>query len=284
MILFDSRPCLLGEGPLWHPECKQLFWFDILGKTLLSQKQGKTLGWHFDEYVSAAGWVDQDRLLIAGERALFVFNPETAERQDICALEADQAGTRSNDGRADPFGGFWISTMGKRGEAGQARIYRFYRGELRQLYDGLTIPNAICFTHDGSYACFADTIRHKLFRVRLDDQGWPCHEPEIFLDFNKDKRKPDGAIIDQSGKIWIAFWGDFSVEAYGFDGALSSRMEFPASQVSCPAFGGEAYSTLFVTSARVDLSASALAAEPDAGAVFAAETRFQGLSEYKVIL
>ena len=27
--VFDNRPCELGEGPLWHPERQQLFWFDI---------------------------------------------------------------------------------------------------------------------------------------------------------------------------------------------------------------------------------------------------------------
>jgi hypothetical protein len=28
------HPCTLGEGPLWHPEREQLFWFDIMGKRL----------------------------------------------------------------------------------------------------------------------------------------------------------------------------------------------------------------------------------------------------------
>jgi sugar lactone lactonase YvrE len=35
--IYDDRPCLLGEGALWHPGLKQLFWFDILGRKLLSR-------------------------------------------------------------------------------------------------------------------------------------------------------------------------------------------------------------------------------------------------------
>ena len=35
--LFDTRICDLGEGPFWHPDRQQLFWFDILGKRLLTQ-------------------------------------------------------------------------------------------------------------------------------------------------------------------------------------------------------------------------------------------------------
>ena len=27
--VFDATTCQLGEGPLWHPERGQLFWFDI---------------------------------------------------------------------------------------------------------------------------------------------------------------------------------------------------------------------------------------------------------------
>ena len=34
MQVFDSTPCALGEGALWHPLREQLFWFDILGKAL----------------------------------------------------------------------------------------------------------------------------------------------------------------------------------------------------------------------------------------------------------
>ena len=33
--VFDNRPCALGEGPLWHPERNQLFWFDIIDKRLM---------------------------------------------------------------------------------------------------------------------------------------------------------------------------------------------------------------------------------------------------------
>ncbi|MEP1696072.1 MAG: SMP-30/gluconolactonase/LRE family protein, partial [Paracoccaceae bacterium] len=43
MTPFDDRVCALGEGPMWHPLRKQLFWFDILGKKLLSQLDGASM-------------------------------------------------------------------------------------------------------------------------------------------------------------------------------------------------------------------------------------------------
>lgn len=284
MSVYDDRLCLLGEGPLWHPEREQLFWFDILGKKLLTRVKSKIKDWVFDEHVSTAGWVDRDHLIVASESALFSFHLETGKRRDLCALEADLVGTRSNDGRADPYGGFWIGTMGKAAEAGQARIYRYYRGELRQLYGDLTISNAICFSPDGRYAHFADTAKCQIYRVMLDETGWPCTEHEPFLDFSTQKLNPDGAVVDKHGNLWVALWGTSCIAAFRPDGSLLQSVEVPASQVSCPSFGGADYSTLFATSARTGLSDSALATEPNAGAVFAFETEFQGLPEYKVIL
>ena len=122
--VYDARPCQLGEGVFWHPVRNQLFWFDILGQSLLSLEKGEERLWRFPELVSAAGWVERDILLIAGERDLFLLDIETEEMQALVELEAGNRATRSNDGRADPQGGFWISTMGKAAETGAGAIYR----------------------------------------------------------------------------------------------------------------------------------------------------------------
>ena len=107
--VYDRRACTLGEGPLWHPERQQLFWFDILGRKLMSRAGGKALEWQFDEYVSAAGWVDQDTLLMASESGLYRFDIATGERDLVVALEADNPVTRSNDGRTGPDGAFFLA-------------------------------------------------------------------------------------------------------------------------------------------------------------------------------
>ena len=102
--VFDARPCNLGEGPLWHPERQEFFWFDINNYKLMAEGGRE---WAFDSYVSAAGWVDRSKMMVAGDRALMLFDIDTGTHEDICPLEADNPLTRSNDGRADPFGGFW---------------------------------------------------------------------------------------------------------------------------------------------------------------------------------
>ncbi|MEO0864328.1 MAG: SMP-30/gluconolactonase/LRE family protein, partial [Pseudomonadota bacterium] len=90
MEVFSDTICTLGEGPLWHPERKQLIWFDILGMRLyVKGETGKIGGWQFDEYVSAAGWVDQETLLMASATGLWRVNIETGARKRVARLEAD---------------------------------------------------------------------------------------------------------------------------------------------------------------------------------------------------
>ncbi|MEO0991082.1 MAG: SMP-30/gluconolactonase/LRE family protein, partial [Pseudomonadota bacterium] len=108
--VFDSTRCILGEGPLWHPVREQFLWFDINAYQLLIREQGKTRVVQFDEHVSAAGWVDDASVLIASETRLFLFDLDRERSEDVEGLEPDDPRTRSNDGRADPWGGFWIGT------------------------------------------------------------------------------------------------------------------------------------------------------------------------------
>ena len=282
--IFDATPCKLGEGPLWHPERGQLFWFDIIGKRLLTRADDKTHHWQFAEHVSAAGWVDRDTLLIASESALFRFDLATGARHDLIALEADRPANRSNDGRADPFGGFWIGTMGKDAAPGAGAIYRYYRGELRRLFADITITNAISFAPDASHACFADTIAGKVFRVALDGEGWPKGTPETYLDLTAEGLNPDGAVIDTAGNLWLAQWGAARVACYAPDGSLLRTVAFDAPHTSCPAFGGPELTTLFCTTARQGLDAAALTQHPNSGMTFAAPGIAQGQAEHRAIL
>ncbi|MBO6894536.1 MAG: SMP-30/gluconolactonase/LRE family protein [Roseibium sp.] len=276
--LFDDRQCQLGEGPLWHPERQQLFWFDILSKQLLTRTNGTPKTYQFAEHVSAAGWVSQSELLVASETRLFLFNLDTEATRDICPLEADNAVTRSNDGRVDPKGGFWIGTMGFNAEPGAGAIYRYYRGELRKLFGNITISNAICFSPDAKTAYFADTDTQTIQKVELDDDGWPTGTPTLFTDLTVSGHYPDGAAVDSEGHLWNAQWGAHRVARYAPDGSFVSEVSLPAAQVSCPAFGGADLQTLFATTAAVDLEGE------EEGRTYFAQTAVRGQAEHRVIL
>ena len=273
-MIFDNIQCQLGEGPLWHPERQELFWFDILSKRLHSAKRQ----WQFPTFVSAAGWIDRKTLMIASAEALSSFDIGTAETTPICALEADNPKTRSNDGRADPQGGFWIGTMGVNAQADAGAIYRYYRGELRQLFAPITISNAICFAPDGKTAYFTDTPTQQIMRVALDADGWPVGDPVVHIDLQGTDFRPDGAVVDTKGNLFSAQWGAGQIAVYAPDAHFIKAFAFPAAQTTCPAFGGPDLSMLHCTSAAVGRDGA------DDGKTFAIQTEYTGQAEHRVIL
>ncbi len=286
--VFSDTRCALGEGPIWAHG--RLFWFDIEGRRLHARGPDRPEeSWDFAEQASAATILPDGFLLIATETGLRIFDPATGQHNRIAPLEAELRATRSNDGRADRQGGFWIGTMGKT-EADRAEngaIWRFHGGMLRKLRTGVTIPNTFCFAPDGSRAYFADSARAQVFSWALDAGGWPEGEPEVFLDLSGRGVAPDGAVVDAEGALWLALWDGGKVIRVRPDGSVAAEVALPVSRPTCPAFGPSAegrLDRLYVTSAFTGLSEATRAAEPLAGATFVLEIDVAGLPEPTVVL
>lgn len=279
--IFDTRACELGEGALWHPLRQQFFWFDILGCKLLSRHEHAAHSWPLGQMASAAAWLDAAQLLLATEAGLAVLDLDNGRLVPHWRLPASTTALRSNDGRADRHHGFWFSTMGKQAEPGAGAIYRYFRGEVRQLFKELTIPNSICFSPDGRLAYFADTARQIVWRQALDAQGWPTGERVVFLDLAGQGLNPDGAVVDAEGGLWCAHWGSGAVMRYNTQAQRTHTFSVGgALHVSCPAFGGQDLRSLLLTTAREGL------ADPDAaqGMTYLLDAPTQGLPEPQVIL
>jgi len=283
--IYDQTINVLGEGPLWHPERGELFWFDIVSQKLYHRAGEDLRQWQFGEPVSAAGWIDRDNLLVASASALSRFDIESGDSEVVVPLEDDNPLTRSNDGRADPFGGFWIGTMGCAHEEKIGTIYRYYRGEVRALYSGITVPNAMCFSPDGGLAYFTDTMQGQVMRQKLDPaDGWPLGEPDVFIDVRGEKFGADGSVIDTQGNFWNARYGGYSVARYSADGDLMDTLSLPTVYITCPAFGGADLSNLYVTSCCRNMSEEKRREQPDAGKTFVFETTAKGQAEHRVVL
>lgn len=257
-VVFDDRICRLGEGPLWHPERHELFWVDIPAQAVLARGSGGARAHHFDEMVSALGWIDRDTLLLASETGLYSLAISDWSRTLLSPIEAENPLTRSNDGRADPWGGFWIGTMDKKAAERGGAIYRYSHGELRRIAGDITIPNGLCFDRTRGIGYFTDSAQRKTWRIALDEHGWPSAEPELFLDYSGSVTTIDGAIIDRDGHLWCAIFDGSAVLRISPAGELVERLETPTPRATCPGFGGTDYSDIYVTTAAIGL-------EPRAG-------------------
>jgi sugar lactone lactonase YvrE len=284
-VLCGER-CHLGEGPTYDAATDTAWWFDIVERRLFEARldTGRITIHSLDVMGSALARIDAHRQLLVADDGLYVRDAADGRMTLYHQLEADNAATRSNDARVHPSGTFWIGTMGRQAERGLGAIYALHRGELSRLYDGVTIPNAICFSPDGTIGYFADTGKNTLFRVDLDAAtGLPRGEPAVLVT-RRGGGGIDGAVVDTDGLIWNARWGGGCIDVYSPQGEHLRSLRVPARQSSCPAFVGRDFSRLLVTSAWQDMGDDAKRADPDHGRTFVLDVAARGRAEPDVKL
>lgn len=265
----------LGEGPCWSPRDGRLYWFDIKGRRLswYEPQGGRSDSCVLPMRASAAAPRAEGGLLVATERGLAVFDPATG------AIDLRQPmdlgpGFRSNDGVILGDGCFWWSSMDDDGGARPGMIFRTCPdGSTEPAILGIHIANSLAMSPDRKRLYLADTKTRVIWRFDPDDLS----RREVFVDLEEYPGGPDGSAVDEEGFLWNAHWGRWQVVRYAPDGTVERVIEAPVEQPSACAFGGPDLATLFITSAREDLSDAARADQPLAGSLFAIEPGVKGL-------
>lgn len=276
-----AERCHLGEGPAYDAASDTAWWFDIVEKRLYEARlaTGDITVHALPVMASALARVDAERQLIVTEDGLMLRDIASGRLESVATVEADNAATRSNDARVHPSGTFWFSTMGRQAENGAGTLYAFHAGAVIPLVPGLTIPNAICFSPDGTLGYFADTAAGTLHRLRLDPvSGLPLEAPGV-LHRHPGEGGLDGAVTDAQGLIWCAVWGGARLNAYSPAGDLVRSVATPARQTSCPVFVGTGFDRVLVTSAWEGMDAAARAADPEHGRTFLIDIGAKGRAE-----
>lgn len=270
----------LGEGLVWDGRRRRLWWTDIAGRRLhCLHDDGRREILPLPRRAASLALVQgSEQLLLAFDDRLALFDPADPQQQILWKLPPQPTGIRLNDGRVDRAGRFWCASMVEDGSGlAKASLYQLERGMLRAVRDGIHIGNGLAFSLDGRTLYFADSARHAIWRHTLDSDGH-LGKPELFAQ-TPDHSFPDGATVDSEDCLWIAHWGGAQVARYTPQGRLDRVVTLPVSQPSCVCFGGTRRDLLFVTSARIDLTAERLAREPHAGDVFVYRVGVSGVEE-----
>jgi L-arabinonolactonase len=98
------------------------------------------------------------------------------------------------------------------------------------------------------------------------------------IEFGPADGTADGLVVDAEGCLWIAMWGDSCVRRYSAGGELLGRYQVPASQPTCPGFGGAGLDELYLTTAWEGLAGERREAEPLAGHLLRARPGVRGLA------
>jgi D-xylonolactonase len=273
----------LGEGTLWSPRRQALYWVDILGRQLhrYEPASGARISWHFDEEISAvAERANGPGLLVTLRSGFAFFDPDTRQLQRLHDPEADIPGNRFNDGKCDAQGNFWGGTMDFGCTEPTGKLYRFDAQQRCHLaFDArYAVTNGPTWSLGGRTLYFNETAARKVHAFDVDIVTGELSNQRIWLRFGDsdhdggqaDDGYPDGMTTDAAGCLWIAHWGGACVTCHDpVTAAELARIHLPTDHITNCCFGGPDLKTLFITSARFQLSEAQLAAQPLAGALFA---------------
>jgi L-arabinonolactonase len=271
----------LGEGVLWDPVGQRVWWTDIQERRLFSHDplQRALQSFELPERLGSFGFVaGSDEIVAAFESGFAIYDPETRRLDWLVRPEHGAKNLRFNDGRVDRQGRFWAGSMVEGKGEPSAKLYCLRGAKAEVRLSNIAISNSICFSPDGQYLYFADTPQRAILRYDIDPDTGAIGNRRIFAR-TPPGAFPDGSNVDAQGCVWNAHWGAGKVVRYALDGSIDLEIDIPATQPTCIAFGGQDLDLLYVTSARENLSAEKLAAQPHAGNVFVYKLDIKGLAD-----
>lgn len=243
-------PCETGEGPLWHPDERALFWLDIppgrvyrfdpvTGDNILVYEHDGEIG---------GMTIQQGGGLLLFCTAGRIIQWESGVVTTVIDEIPAERETRFNDVIADPAGRVYCGTMPK--PDGMAALYRLDTdGSIRLIYDDIAQSNGMGFTADEQSMFLTDTRFRAIYRMDYDRESGELSNRRAIIRTPQDNGAPDGMAVDASDTIWSARWGGHGLYRYSPEGELVGQVRFPVRNVSSIAFGGEDYAMAYVTTA-----------------------------------
>ena len=263
-----------GEGPFWDSAGGRLLFVDLERGAVLALTDGGAVDRHEIGGVTAAlrarragGYV------LATKRGFRLLSPALAPVGGEIAAFDDPA-IRMNDGGCDPQGRFYCGSMAYDFTPGAGALFRLDPDlSVHRVLSGVTISNGIHWHRGGRLVYYADTMTGRVDVFDFDPGTGEFSGRRVFATIDDGFGLPDGMAIDEDGGVWVALWQGGAVHRYDESGRLSERIEVPVHLTTACTFGGPDRATLFITTSRQGLGASAEAA---AGAVFAIRPGVRG--------
>ena len=270
LVIESNSP--LGEGPIWDRKTQVLWWVDILEGLVHRHDpaDGANQSWSVEQMIGTIVTAQDGRLVIAAEKGFHWFDPETGNIELIVEPEPDKPQNRFNDGKCDPAGRLWAGTMPISEEGNSGILYCLHPdGKAETKQTGYAIPNGIVWNDEATIMYHIDSPTRRVDAWDYDNSTGSISNRRAVYHVQQKGAFPDGMAMDVEGKIWLALWGGWAVIRFDpVNGEELERIPVPVSRTSACAFGGPNLDTLFITTAKKDITPDELEKEPLAGCVF----------------
>ena len=260
----------LGEGPVWVERDKAL-WFVDIKKQQIHRYDPASKGkqsWDSPEQVGFVLPAERGGFVAGLQSGLYHFDESSGCFDLLIEVEPELPNNRINDGVVDPAGRLWFGTMDNYERTRSGAFYCFQSGKLvRTPLDGIAITNGPAVSPDGKLLYFVDTLKGTIGVADIRDDG-SLGGPRPFVRIDPREGHPDGPATDANGDVWISLYAGWAARRYSPSGQLVETVRFPVANITKIAFGGEALSTAYATTARQLLSPEQIREQPLIGALF----------------
>lgn len=270
---------LLGEGPHWLAASQSLLWVDILSPAVhLSQPlSGDTRFVPLPDLVGVVAPRRRGGYVAATQNGFRALDLQSGQMTTLAAPPS-MVDSRFNDGKCDPSGRFWAGTLALDATPDKGVLYCLETdGTLREVERGFHICNGLGWSPDAKRFYLADSGRREIYVYDYALESGTLSNKRVFARFDGMEGVPDGLAVDAQGYVWCAMWDGWSVVRLAPDGSVDSVIRLPVPRPTSCAFGGPEMNILYITSARIRLSALQLAAAPLSGSVLALQTDVAGV-------
>jgi sugar lactone lactonase YvrE len=282
--VFRHARAILGESLVWEPATASVLWCDISAGLIHRSPLSGAADGSDDEVISLPGPVcsfhparvsSGDGFVVSLKDRVVTTDAHGGRVTDVATIDHAHQGLRLNEGKVDPVGRWITGSMDLSGEPDGAFYSVTSDGRVRTLLGGVGTANGIDWSADGTRIFFTDTGVGTVYAADYTAEG-EIENPEPLLTGGPH----DGLAIDDEGCLWGALYGEGRVVRYSGTGEELLSVELEVPNVTSVAFGGPGRTTLYVCSARENLTEEQLDAHPLSGSVFAIETSTRGREPY----
>jgi sugar lactone lactonase YvrE len=269
--VFRELRSVLVESIFWDARTNELAWVDIVAGTFHRATLDGAVDGSDDRVVELPAPVSAVQPAVGGgfvaalKDRIVALDSEGRITATIADVAHAHAGIRFNEGKVDPFGRFVVGSMNATTGEPDAAVYLFTEGgETEVLRGGFAVTNGFEWSDAGTEMFLTDTATKTVYRAPYSAGSSPLGDLEPYLR----GYASDGLARDAAGEFWNAVYGEGTVLRWTVEATVAERVRIAAPNVTSVAFGGPSLRSLFVGSARENLSEDDLVAAPLSGSIF----------------